>query len=351
MKRVVAGLALAMAVQAFADHPQTINKTGFVGVNRTQSAQSLGHSKLAFYGLVDATTDVNNIAPDGVEERYTGVYLPAELNGGVQYGLEYNTLMRKGMVQDYVALGAQVGFGIGIWHYFDLGVGIPVYYDKFGVENTGCAFDPNVGPQYVAGQPVIGADGMPVVDAAGNPVMTAPTVCQQGQVPGTNVGGLGNLKADLKIRLPLPEDQPVDFAIFGEATFGTVNTKKDGLWVREAEFIHKTEGTAQAYGNRSTVVKGGAALTLDFDKIDAIPLLIHANGGYVYSTNGDYLSYPYATGALEIYFMDFLSIFAEYYMIFQLDEFSDGAKLDVKDLTGALVFHLPIGLDLHMGGS
>jgi hypothetical protein len=38
---------------------------------------------------------------------------------------------------------------------------------------------------------------------------------------------------------------------------------------------------AQGYGVRSTIIKGGVALTLDFDKIDAIPLLIHGNGGYV----------------------------------------------------------------------
>ena len=51
MKRVVAGLALALAVGAFAAHPQTLNKEGFVGVNKTQSGQSLGHSKLAFFAL------------------------------------------------------------------------------------------------------------------------------------------------------------------------------------------------------------------------------------------------------------------------------------------------------------
>jgi len=338
MKRVVAGLALAMAVQAFADHPQTINKTGFVGVNKTQSAQSLGHSKLSFYGLMDATTDVQNIAPEGVRERYTGMYLPADQNNGMQYGLEYNTLMRQGMVEDYVALGAQVGFGIGIWHYFDLGVGIPVYYDKFTVNNTGCPYDPYVGPKNE-----VGPDGQPMV-------------CQQGQISGTNIGYIGNLKADLKIRLPLPEDQPVDIAFFGEGNFGTSNPEKDGLWIREAEFINKGEptdggGSAQAYGVRSTIAKGGVALTLDFDKIDAVPFLIHVNGGYVYSTNKNYLSYPYMTAAAEIYFMDFLSLFAEYYMMFQLDEYRDAVKLDVKDLTGAIVFHLPIGLDLHLGGS
>ena len=325
MKRVVTGIALALAVQAFADHPQTINKTGFVGVNKTQSAQSLGHSKLSFYGLVDATTDVNNIAPEGVVEGYIGP----------EPSITPNATMRKGMVEDYIGMGAQVGFGIGIWHYFDLGVGIPVYYDKFTVQNTGCPVNYNA--DYIP---------LPGKDEAGNA-----TICQPGQVGGTNIGYVGNIKADLKIRLPLPDEQPVDIAVFGEGNFGTSNPAKDGLWIREAEFINKNDGKAEAFGVRSTIAKVGGALTLDFDKIDAIPLVIHGNGGYVYSTDKNYLSYPYATGALEIYFMDFLSIFAEYYMIFQLDEFSDGTKLDVKDLTGAVVFHLPIGLDLHMGGS
>jgi hypothetical protein len=54
MKRVAMGLALALAASsAFAGHANTINKTGFVGVNKTQSAQSLGHSKLVFTALGD----------------------------------------------------------------------------------------------------------------------------------------------------------------------------------------------------------------------------------------------------------------------------------------------------------
>ena len=42
MKKVAMGMALALAAAAYAGHPQTINKEGFVGVNKTQSAQSLG---------------------------------------------------------------------------------------------------------------------------------------------------------------------------------------------------------------------------------------------------------------------------------------------------------------------
>ncbi|MCQ2050485.1 MAG: hypothetical protein MJZ22_05750, partial [Candidatus Saccharibacteria bacterium] len=62
MKKVAMGLALALAASAFAGHPQTINKEGFVGVNNTQSAQSLGHSKLVFTLLGDATFG-NNMFP------------------------------------------------------------------------------------------------------------------------------------------------------------------------------------------------------------------------------------------------------------------------------------------------
>ena len=81
MKRVAMGLALAMAVSAYADqHAKTINKTGFVGVNKTQSAQSLGHSKLVFNALGDYAfgnkmfqsepgADINNPAYPYVLER------------------------------------------------------------------------------------------------------------------------------------------------------------------------------------------------------------------------------------------------------------------------------------------
>ena len=64
MKKVAMGLALALATSAFAGHPQTINKEGFVGVNKTQSAQSLGHSKLVFTLLGDAAFG-NDMFPNG----------------------------------------------------------------------------------------------------------------------------------------------------------------------------------------------------------------------------------------------------------------------------------------------
>ena len=109
MKRVFAGLALALAVGAFAAHPQTLNKDGMVGVNKTQSGQSLGHSKLAFFALLDYADGFNNL--NGATVAETG-----------------NTEISK-----FMGLNANVGFALGVWHYFDVGVALPVYYDNFSL--------------------------------------------------------------------------------------------------------------------------------------------------------------------------------------------------------------------------
>ena len=174
--------------------------------------------------------------------------------------------------------------------------------------------------------------------------------------------GIGNLHGDLKIRFPLPDDQPFDIAVFGQVEVATVNTEKDGIWIRNASYINTTNGQAQAYGARNTYLQGGMAITADFGKLDegdGVPLVFHVNGGYRYSTDDDYMSYPFMSAAAEFYFMDFLSIFAEYYWDIQLDDFTyldrEGNRMknsfDMKELTGAFVFHLPVGLDIHLGGS
>ena len=317
MKKVAMGLALALAASAFASHPQTINKEGFVGVNKTQSAQSLGHSKLVFTLLGDATFG-NDMFPNN---DVTGTALQ-----------ETDALGNKknAPVADFVGGSAYIGFAIGIWHYFDLGVTLPVYYDQLSAE------DPN---------------GL-------------------GTIPNTKVGYVGNLKADLKARFPLPEDQMFDVAVFGGIAAGTANATKQGLWIREPENINKKNGIAYPYGTKNTTIKGGLAVTMDAGKLDGgngFPFLLHANGGYRYTTNADYMSLPFMSLAAEVYFMDFLSVFVEYYWDIQTDSYQvcvpnfltggeecadngDG-KLNMSQLTGALVFHLPVGVDLHMGAS
>ena len=321
MRKVAMGLALALAASAFAGHPQTINKEGFVGVNKTQSAQSLGHSKLVFTLLGDGTFG-NDMFPNNDQ---TGLAVSETDLYGVQ---------KSAPVADYVGGSAYIGFAIGIWHYFDLGVTMPVYYDQFNAE---------------------GVYG----DGTGGAV-----------VPNTKVGYVGNLKVDLKARFPLPEDQIMDVAVFGGVAAGTANTEKQGLWIREPEYVNKKTGMAYPYGTKNTTIKGGLALTMDLGKMDGgdgFPFLLHLNGGYRYTTNSDFMSLPFMSAAAEVYFMDFISLFVEYYWDIQLDDYQgcftnplDGSeecvtnrdgKLDMKQLTGALVFHLPVGVDLHMGAS
>ena len=313
MKRVAMGLALALAVSAFADqHAQTINKTGFVGVNKTQSAQSLGHSKLVFTALGDYTFG-------------NKMFQPME---GYPYAVENPWANQKAEVANYIGVSAYVGFAIGLLDYFDIGVTLPVYYDKFN----------------------------------GNPVCGEPA-CNPAALAGTNKGYIGNLTASLKARAPIPSDIPVDFAAFVRYSFATSKATKQGIWIREPDYITKQGGAAYPFGAKKSELTAGAALTLDLSKADVLPLLIHGNGGYRMSmgkVNGaEFLPFPFASAAIELYPLDFLSVFAEFYMDIQTKKFvnylADGTpfeeKLDMKQLTGGLVFHLPVGLDIQLGGS
>ena len=295
MKRVITSLALALAVGAFAEHPQTLNKQGFVGVNKTQSAQSLGHSKLAFYALADYADGYNTI-------NGTDVITPG-----------------YGEAAKYMGLSVDVGFAIGIWHYFDFGVGIPVYYDQFN---------------------------LPFTDANGNAYND----------DSRKASGVGNLNINLKARFPLPEDQPIDVAIFVNGAMPTADKNKQGIMPRSPSYINTVTGAASAFGSTSSSIAGGLAVTADFSKLDGgegFPFLLHLNGGYDYVMNSELLSMPFLSAAAEVYFLNFLSLFVEYYWDITSDTFheDDNQKLDPKQLAGALVFHLPIGLDIHLGAS
>ncbi|SHL05965.1 OmpA family protein [Fibrobacter sp. UWEL] len=333
MKKVAMGVALALAGSAFAAHPQTINKEGFVGVNKTQSAQSLGSSKLVFTLLGDGTFG-NDMFPNN---DFTGTALQQKFT----LGTSSQTI--DAPISDYMGASAYVGFAIGIGSYFDLGVTLPVYYDQMTAEG------------------VVSNNGVPASTESG--AVTAP-------ITGVKMGYVGNLKGDLKFRFPLPDDQPIDMAIFGGVEAGTANVTKQGLWIRHLSYINKNTGVAMPFGTKNTSLKGGLAVTADFSKLDGgdgFPFLVHINGGYNYVMNTDYMSNPFVSAAAEVYVMDFLSLFAEFFWDMQLDPFDyygatvdslTGAripgleqKLDNKAITGGVVFHLPIGMDIHLGAS
>ena len=357
MKRVVMGLAMALAVGAYASHPQTINKYGMVGVNKTQSAQSLGHSKLVFTLLGDATfgNDMFPIAPSpftgmgGYSINETLLYpIPGtvDANGSVVTP-KTPGWGKEATVNDFTGLSFYPGFGIGIWHYFDFAATLPIYYDQFTGQTACTALDAN--------GMLVTSDGIDMTDGSTN------YYCDPSEISATKNGYIGNLRFDLKARFPLPEDQPMDIAVFGRLAAGTANDKKQGIWIREPEYINTKNGIAFPFGTKNMSLTAGLAVSADFDKIDALPVVVLLNGGYRYTSNADYLSLPFMSAAIDMYFMDFLSLFVEYYWDIQLDNFEYlcpfdpntcySETLDMKQLTGALVFHLPIGLDIHVGGS
>ena len=113
MKRVAMGLALALAASsAFAGHANTINKTGFVGVNKTQSAQSLGHSKLVFTALGDYA--------------FGNSMFKNEPEAGYNHVLQNEYTNQRASVAQYNGISAYVGLAIGLLDYFDIGVTLPV---------------------------------------------------------------------------------------------------------------------------------------------------------------------------------------------------------------------------------
>ncbi|MCQ2123791.1 MAG: OmpA family protein [Fibrobacter sp.] len=308
MKKIAMGLALALATSAFAEHAKTINKHGFAGVNETQSAQSLGNSKLVFVLL----NDIGFGSYDGAVE--------------------------------YEGANANAGFAIGISDYFDLGLTLPETY---------------IQAKYKEGEDMVK------------------------QFNGQKHFSKWIGRADMKFRFPLPEDQPVDLAIYGGAALSKMS---------------------------DVAINGGVAFTLDFDKSHDVPFLIHLNGGLNYALVADSAYYTirvpdkldgadgvtylissenqvgveygekfkyYASGAVEFFPLDFLSIFLSYqwsldynYVAPTTEEVVIGKDLWEQDMiidsitvaestekvfknraTAAIVFHLPIGLDIHAGGS
>lgn len=289
----------------------TLNKDAMMGVNKTQSAQSLGHSKLGFSLLGDVTNETSMFKDRG---DTLGQMTRFHNIGG----------QTSANASDFWGASAYVALAVGIWDYFDFGVMLPVYYEKFTSDK--------IRPQE-----------------------------ETLDVTGTDVGGLGDMRASLKIRMPLPEDQVFDIALVGGASFGTTDLTRQGMWVREPEYIHvSTNDTnvreAQSFGIKETTLRGTLALTVDFDKLDnGVPLQFHVNGGYRYIMDaGDFNDHIMSfSGAFEFFPVEFFSIFAEYYMDFMPDIEYKGTKesLDLSQITAALVFHTPAGVDLHLGGS
>ncbi|MEE0875979.1 MAG: hypothetical protein UIH18_01660, partial [Fibrobacteraceae bacterium] len=286
MNKYIKCLAVLGLSVSMAFAHETMNKTGLLGVNKTHSAKSMKHGQLGISILGDINNDGGIISGE-FQNVTTGERVPTP----------------DAQRDKYLGLSGYIGMSFGMFEIVDLAVMLPVFYDQQTFKHA---------------------------DAS-------------------KKGGLGNLRANLKLRAPLPEDQLFDIALILGGDFGTANTDERGIWLREPDYYNVEKGSAYTFGHRQTLFRAVLAATMDLRKIDAAPLLVHLNGGYRMPLEGDgYNRFYHFSAGLELYPLPVVSIFGEYYM-----DIPDGKVKDYLDLSEAsvgLVFHIGSHLDLQVGG-
>ena len=113
MKQFFLPLALASAALA-----TTVNRDGIAGIDRTFSAQTLHHGKLAL-----------------------GVHSHIVDDAAV---LENSTITRNGTaseITDYLTLSSSIFLGLGLGPYTDFGLALPLYYEKLSSVNPALNLD------------------------------------------------------------------------------------------------------------------------------------------------------------------------------------------------------------------
>ena len=287
MNKCFKSLALLDLSVSLAFAHETFNKSGQLGFDKTYSAKSMKHGQLGITVLGDVSND------GGVFDAYS-------FN---RYGEGKNRVNDE--LDQFIGLSGYVGMSFGMFEIVDVAVMLPLYYDQLEFKNS---------------------------DAA-------------------KQGYLGNLRASLKFRAPLPEDQLFDIAAILGMDFPTTDATKRGSWVREPDYINVVQHNGFAFGSNNSIFRATAAVTMDLRKIDAAPLLLHLNGGYRFTVSNDEFSgfYTFA-GGIEFYPISVVSIFGEYYMDIVGGDYEVLDGLSMNEASVGLVFHIGSHLDLQVGG-
>src|SRR3954463_14117262 len=119
MKRIILPVAIAFsAFGASTAFGAALNRDGLVGVDKTFSAQTLHHGKLGI-GVHTAISD-------------------DELQ------IENATINQNGVnheLQDYLTLNSSLFLSVGLGPYTDIGLSMPMYYEKFKSDVPGLTMD------------------------------------------------------------------------------------------------------------------------------------------------------------------------------------------------------------------
>jgi outer membrane protein OmpA-like peptidoglycan-associated protein len=267
----------------------TVDRDGVTGINKTFSAQTLHHGKLAI----------------GV---HTHVVDDAEI-------LENARITRDGTVSDitdYLTLSTSIFLGLGLGPYTDIGLALPLYYEKFSSDNPGL----DMNEQYQ-----------------------------------------GDLRYRLKVQFPFKDVQVVDLALI---LGGTVPTQPDqrGVIPRELELMTNdpsafNEGSSPFGAGRPTFM-AGLGLTMDLGQVaEKFQFLWHFNLG-VRKTNisskPPFQDILFWSTAAEYEPGSFIRFFAEFYHEARFDYLGNNEfGTDPTTLTFGAVAQTPVGVDFYAG--
>ena len=267
----------------------TIDRDGVEGINKTFSAQTLHHGKLAI-GL-------HTFVVDDAQQLENG---------------QINSDGTVSNINDYLTLSSSIFLGMGLGPYTDIGLALPLYYEKFKSDNS----DLNMDEQYQ-----------------------------------------GDLRYRLKVQLPIQDLQVISVALL---LGGSVPTQFDnrGVVPRELEYMTDdpntfNEGSSPFGAGRPTFL-AGLGMTLDLGQVaQKFQFLWHFNLG-IRKTNiskdPPFQDILFWSTAMEYEASTFIRFFSEFYHEARFDKLGDNEfSTEPTTLTLGGVAQTPVGLDFYAG--
>jgi outer membrane protein OmpA-like peptidoglycan-associated protein len=279
-----------------------LNKDGLKGVNKTNSAQTLGHSKFGIGFTADIATDMSVIGADSTGIMVRQYYSSAAVT---------DTVRTDATITKFTGASLYPFMSIGLGQVFDFSVILPIYYE--GLSNQ-----------------VVG---------------TSHPLVAQIPINGLTNSGMGDLRLNAKFRAPIPEDEYImDLALLAG---GSINTHSgNGMWVREAEYLGDSTRVVNAFGIPQNEWKVAGLGTVDFRRLESpVPMLFHVNVGYR-APFANYSPVLYYSGAAEIYVMDFFSLWAEIYK--ESPSKAPANEVSVMEISAGGAIHTELGIELYV---
>ncbi len=288
MKKLTFFAILAMLVSA--GYP-SLNRDGIVGVNKTFSAQTLQHGKLGI-GVHTQVID------DQVELQNSEITVNGETTPHV--------------LTDFLTLSSSVFLSLGLGAYTDVGLALPLYYEKIKSARPGLDMD------------------------------------QQYQ---------GDLRYRLKFQFPMKDVQVVSMALL---LGGTAPTQFDGRGVipRELEYMTNNiqdfgEGSSPFGAGRPTFM-AGLGMTLDLGQVaEEFQFLWHFNGGVKkinLSKQPPFDDILFWSTAAEYEAGSFIRFFTEFYHESNFKKLgNDEFGSQPTTLTFGSIAQTPVGLNFYAG--